>query len=239
MAPPVLSSLFKFGYDVLSTAIDTATNAISAQIGDVSAGVAEASEDEWWQHVGFASRPAKGVLGQGASQCIAITRSDRNAIIATRDARGFAIYGNLKDGETCVYAPASMARTFYKADGSVTHYTTADNTPEGEAIYWRMARDGFSWKAPWGTLIWDAQGLRATDASGAKLILAPAGSPGAPLSVVKSVAYISADSTTIEWNACGKIGLKGGTYVQCATVPTGIANPISGCAPSLSVSISV
>jgi hypothetical protein len=92
------------GHDVLGTSINTKNGAISAQIGDSVSSETVADEAEWFQHVGFASRPSKAELGKSACQVLSLERTDRDVCYASRDLRGASIYGALGEGETCLYA---------------------------------------------------------------------------------------------------------------------------------------
>ena len=231
-----LSSSIRVGIDILSSALSI-TKAIVVQLGDAIASVVEGQGAEWWQQIGFASLPAEQVKGQQGAQALAIPMGDRFVVFASRDLRGAYLAGQLKPGEACVYAPGSQARSLYKVDGSSTHYTTDDTTPTGKTISQQMRPDGFTWIAPWGTLSWDAKGLRIKDASGAMLLLGPPASPPPGLlSNVKSCARLIADATEVLGNATCKIGIKGGVCAPIAVIPTGTpvvgttgtANPSNG-----------
>lgn len=91
------------GHDVLGTSIN-ANGAISAQIGDSVASESVAENAEWYQHVGFASRPSKAEPGKSACQVLSTERTDRDICYASRDLRGTSLYGALGEGETCLYA---------------------------------------------------------------------------------------------------------------------------------------
>lgn len=158
--------LFEIGTDILTT--DIADNGtVTAQTGDVVTKEVGGANAEWWQHVGFASRPARSEPGTAACQAVKLNRGDHDTCIASRDLRGQAIYGNLKDGEACVYAPGAQGKVSFKADGSVTLYTTDDNTPNGNGVYLKLAPDKLQFIAPWGTLTFDETGIHVTTTSGA------------------------------------------------------------------------
>jgi len=160
MSSPKLSSLFDIGVDILKTVLSKTTGLITAQTGDVVSKTVNADGAEWWQHVGFVSRPAVPTAGQAACQGIAIKRSDNDAIIATRDARGSTIYGSLADGESCIYSPGAQGRVLLKADGSVNIYTTSDNTGTGQSVILTVAPGAVSIGTPWGALVMDSNGIR-------------------------------------------------------------------------------
>lgn len=124
MGRQTLSSVFQVGLDILSTVRDAVTKTILANLGDVVSEQSESDEAEWWQHVGFASRPsAPNKLGRTAAQCVALRTGGRDAVIASRDLRGQALAGNLQPGETCIYAAGetgtAQARVLLKKDGSI------------------------------------------------------------------------------------------------------------------------
>lgn len=131
-----LGSIFQVGVDILKTTLSS-TKLILAQIGDVVSKTVESDGNEWWQHVGFVSRPPEASPGVSASQAVAIERGDRNVIIASRDTRGASLSGSLQPGETCVYAAGDgtgQGRILLKADGSVSVYTTDGNVAGGDAV---------------------------------------------------------------------------------------------------------
>lgn len=127
MAVRNLSDIVGIGLDVLKTSLSTATNLIVAQLGNAVTQVATSDDAEWWQHVGFASRPRVPTPGQGAAQVVVITRSDHDAVIASKDDRAAGIYGQLADGETAVFASVvGGGLAVFKADGSIV-VTAGDN----------------------------------------------------------------------------------------------------------------
>lgn len=163
---PKMSALFDIGVDILKTVRSAATGLITAQTGDSVAKTTNGDAAEWWQHVGFVSRPAVPTAGQAACQGVAIKRGDNDAIVATRDARGTSIYGSLADGEACVYSPGAQGRVLLKANGTVNIYTTSDNTSSGQSIILTVGPTGVSIGSPWGAFIMDSGGVRMADSSG-------------------------------------------------------------------------
>ena len=132
------SNLFNI-YDVLTSTKDDTTGTRTYQLGNVTNSEVTSDGAESWQHFGFASRPAEAVPnGIDAPQTIAIARSDRDLSIAERDVRGQEIYGNLKAGETCLYATGKdslgQARILLKQDGGINLYTTKGNTSSGQGF---------------------------------------------------------------------------------------------------------
>jgi hypothetical protein len=134
-----MMELFQVGVDILNTSISTKTKKILASTGaNVGQGQGDADNVEWWQHVGFASRPAKPVKGKQAAQAITIRNGTYDCAIASQDLRGLDLYGNLGYGETCVYAAGedgnSQGRMLMKSDGSVALYTLQGNAPGGSSV---------------------------------------------------------------------------------------------------------
>lgn len=171
----IFSYLFAVGFDVLNLATDATTSVILAQTGDAIRGVVDSSADEWWQHVGFASKPSPATAGSSGCQGVAIRRANGNVIIASRDTRAANAAGNLKDGETCLYATGKtgtgQAKVALKQDGSVTSYTTQGNVPGGAAVYSSVTPDGFIWAGPFGKMTLDANGFHLVLASGQRVDL--------------------------------------------------------------------
>ncbi len=174
MRPPTISGLVHIGLDVLSTAVNKVTKKILAQTGDAVNQDTDANAVEWWQHVGFASRPAKPVPGKTAAQCVVLKTSDRDAAIASQDLRGLELYGNLDHGEFCVYAAGedgnAQGRVLGKKDGSISIYTTLGNTKGGTGMGIFVNPDGsITAVSPTGASVQlDADGgARMFNASGA------------------------------------------------------------------------
>lgn len=130
MAVKQLDDLFNPGTDVLGTKQNEA-GTISAQTGDVVGEEVHSDDAEWWQHVGLASRPAKAIAGKSACQAVTINQGSNDLIIATRDLRGSGIYGTLREGETCLYAPGptntGTGRVLLQDDGTNSTITITAN----------------------------------------------------------------------------------------------------------------
>ncbi len=138
--------IFQVGIDILKTIRDVATKTILAQTGDVRNETAETDNVEWWQHIGFLSRPSKPTAKQAACQGVVIRRGDHDACIASRDLRGQELAGSLEDGETCIYAPGvdglAQGRILLKANGSVSLYTAQGNVAGGSSVTMQVNADG-------------------------------------------------------------------------------------------------
>jgi len=175
MSVSKLADLFDIGVDILNTIRDTVTQSILAQTGDVIGESVFGDRAEWWQHVGFASRPPKPTKGKAAAQGIQIKRSDRDAVIASRDTRGQTIYGALGDGETAIYASGangtSQGRVLIKDDGSVNLYTTQGNSSGGSSILIQASPTGCSIATPWGAFTMDSNGIKIGTTGGAGIQL--------------------------------------------------------------------
>jgi hypothetical protein len=122
--------IFSPGVDVLGTSQDE-QGTILAQTGDVVGETVESDSAEVWQHVGFASRPAKAISGASACQAITLNQGSNDLIIATRDLRGSGIYGTLREGETCLYAPGpanhGTGQILLQDDGTTSTITVKGN----------------------------------------------------------------------------------------------------------------
>lgn len=146
MAGLDLAGLIKVGVDILSTKISPLTKKITAQLGSVEEETTDADNVEWWQHVGFASRPPKPDPKKKAAQAVTVAGGDRDVIIASQDTRGLELYGNLSDGETSLYAPGedgrAQARALLKKDGSLNFFTKKGNSPTGTGMGFFINPDG-------------------------------------------------------------------------------------------------
>jgi hypothetical protein len=141
------------GIDILLTRIADTSKKIFASLGSVGTDIGEGGDEipvgstdvdnvEWWQHVGFASRPSNPDPGKKAAQAFVVRVGSTDAAIASQDVRSLAIYGNLKPGETCIYAAGAdaqaQARILLKADGSINCYTRKGNTVGGAGMLFQM-----------------------------------------------------------------------------------------------------
>lgn len=146
MSAYTLSDLFNVGIDILRTEVSDKTKKIIAYIGSYQ--TKETSDDgvEWWQHVGFASRPPKASSDKDVAQAVVIRRGHADVAIASQDLRGLTLYGNLADGETCIYAPGAdgnaQARVLLKADGSINLFTKEGNDSGGGGMGIFVNADG-------------------------------------------------------------------------------------------------
>jgi hypothetical protein len=202
-----LSYALQIGVDILNTVLGASpsspTGTILAQTGDVLKGSVDSTNSEWWQHVGLASRPSNPVAGQIACQGISLRQADRDVVICSRDVRTNQIYGNLAPGETCIFAAGSdgnaQGRVMLKADGSVTLYTTDDNTPTGQAVYFRIhPTKGLTFVAPWGTFTFDQTGLHVKHQSGFGIDGGSIGGLPAPFSALSSYLTMTAATAKLD-----------------------------------------
>lgn len=225
-----LGNIWQRGLDVLNTVVDSTTKVITAMLGDSTNEETTSANAEWWQHVGFASRPSKPTKGSASAQCVVLKASDVDAVIASRDVRGEAIKGNLSYGETCIYASGedgtSQGRILLKTDGSVNLYTRVGNTDGGAGMVIMLT--------PSTNTISLVNGLGygiIIDADGVKITAGGSGS-GLTLNANGSVKLIGTGQTQID----GSTVLLGSVAVPVVNAalhgPTGISG-----APSLKVLI--
>lgn len=186
---------FSVGLDVLATSVDQATNAITATLGDSTGGATDGEGAEFMFPPGLAAVPAPPTPGSPSAQAFTFRQGDRDIILGIRDARAAAMYGNLKPGEAALYATVGAARVLVKADGSVTLYTTHNNTNDsGKATFLRIGPGdvGLQFVAPFGTFAFDPTGLHIRHASGAKMSMGPIGGLPGPLAIFGSQFQVSA-----------------------------------------------
>lgn len=169
MRPPSISGLVHVGLDILTTFVNATTKRILVQTGDVVKDATEADGTEWWQHVGFASRPPKPQAGKQAAQAVVCKTSDRDVAVASVDQRGLALYGNLDHGETCIYAAGedgeAQARALFKKNGSISLYTRVGNSPTGAGMIFQLDAENDAIRMTNGKgygIIIDTNGIRAT-----------------------------------------------------------------------------
>lgn len=169
--------------DVLQTFIADKRKNIIAQVGNVIGRTVDSVGAEWWQHVGFISRPSKPAAGKASARAIALRTGRVDAIIASEDDRGLELKGNLADGETCVYAPGEdgkgQARILLKKDGSISLYTKTGNTDSGKGMIIQIDAQNDAIRITNGKgygLVIDGDGAKLfTGGSGSGLTLAAGG----------------------------------------------------------------
>ena len=232
MPPKSLSDLFIIGSDVLASARDAVTNLITLQLGDAVRRAVTSQNAELWFPFGWASRPAKATPGKPSAQVIGICTGGRDAILGGRDARSNAIYGGLAEGESCAYAPAGQARCLFKADGSVTLFTTDDNTDTGKSCSFRFGPEGLRAVWPWGSLEFTKDGgLRITHASSKTQMTMGPISGGLIPSAISGTFAVTAGVATLKTSV---VKLGPGPWVNVAYNPLVTPSP-AGAAGSLTV----
>lgn len=232
MGAPSQSASESIGADILNATLDTTTGTLLFQTGDAISGQVESDRVESWQHAGFCSIPSNPVAGQSACQGIIRRRGDIDVCTNTRDTRGQAIYGNLKAGETCIYAGGhdgnSQGRVLIKDDGSVTLLTTNDNTKTGKVVALKIAPDGFTFTSPWGSFKFDASGFHLKTKAGPRidmggLDLSTTGVPGAISGAVTGYFSVTSPKCSLK---CGIVELGAGpTFATCLAAPSAALAP--------------
>lgn len=242
------ADIFNIGASVMGSTVNEANNTVSLTTGDAVIGEVTGPKTQCWQQFGFASRPAMAAPGLGSAQTINIIRPNGDIAIAGRDLRDQSIYGNLSNGDTCVYgtgaAGLGQARVYVNGNnGSITLYTTGDgpdggmaNTDSGVGVYLRVAPDRLSFMAPWGKLVFDASGFHVQTLTGAAFNLSNVNLP-APIGGFNS-ARITASSITLDApNVClGPSPTAGGVLGYMPAV-FGILPPAAPFIPLLGVGV--
>lgn len=225
-----MSADIRVGVDILNTEVAQKTGNITCQTGDVVNQDVESHGVEWIQHVGYASRPPNPDAGVAACQGVVICRGGRDTVIATQDARGQQLAGILKPGESCMYGAGAdglaQGRVICKQDGSVTMFTTSDNTANGKSVYFRVKPTAFEFVAPWGTLKFDDTGLHILHSSGASFDLGGIYGLPAPLDQLSS--YVKAQAATVNLaSSAQSFGAGAGQPLASATSVVAALNAIS------------
>ncbi|WP_437767188.1 hypothetical protein WMF27_20490 [Sorangium sp. So ce281] len=222
MPVDLLSDIFENGADVLGTTIDS-RGVILAQTGDAVNSEVLSDNAEWWQHVGFASRPAKAEPGKRACQGITLNQGCNDLCIASRDTRGTKNYGTLKEGETCVYAGGpnntGTGRILLKDDGSTSTImilTQRGNGAAGEPISIQVSSEGnvIITAGSKGTITIDGSGVSLGTSASDGVVLGPG-----------LQAYISSLTTLLTQTIAGVNGLAPGSVT--ATPPVLASTAIS------------
>ncbi len=233
-----VGELFHIGAAILSDTVDAVTNAITAQLGSVTEEYVFSDSAEVYQDVGFVSRISNATKGKNAAECIAI-KGDRDIVIARRDIRGSEIYGNLKEGETCIYAGGadglSQGRVIIKDNGSITLMTTENNLPAdqgGQPVALRISPEGgLEFTSQWGTMVFDRTGFHVKTAAGPRIDMGGLSIPGlssipgigALVDTMGGTVSISAPFVNIQ-GAVTSLGM-GPVFQSAAAVIPGPAGP--------------
>lgn len=199
-----LATLFDIGADILGSARNEVNGSISVQIGDAVGGEVRCDNASWWQHVGFASRPALAENGKSSAQTIAIETGDRDICFASRDVRGQGIYGTLDSGETCLYAGGpnntGTGRIILKDDGSVStlsFLTQKSNASNGNPIIVQLSSSGQITLAneDKGTIVLDQEGIKMATTGSVQI-----GASG-EVAIIGSTLALNAGSVSLGANA--------------------------------------
>lgn len=228
---------------ILNVTLSEQTNSITASLGDVfNSTDPEIVGAEYIQQVGLCTLPPNPIPGQRSADAI-VFRADNNNrdfVIATRDVASQNNYGHLGPGESILYGAGadgnSQGRVVIKSDGSVTMYTTDTNTEDGNGVYTQVSPTAISWVAPWGKVIFNANGFFITHASGASMKMGALSAP-TPLDSLSSYCQINCATTTI--NSAVRLGT-GSVYLPAATSPlAGLPQPPFSGTGSSTVQIGV
>lgn len=184
-------------HHVLRTQV-TDDGVVMLNIGDARGEISADERVPLFQAPGVLSLPSNPTPGSGGAEVMVLETSAGYIGIAARDNRKASLAGNIKQGETIVFASGSQACSIYKNDGSITHLTTHDNNPTGQSVYSRVSRSGFIELADWGKRTFDATGYHVFTFSGARLDMGGIGGLPAPLSSLGSYARLSAKMVSIE-----------------------------------------
>lgn len=143
---PSASQRIQYGLHVLRTTVSEKTKKILVQLGNAIGKTADSDNNEWVQHVGFVSLAPKAEAGKRAAYTVVIRQGNRDIVIGSQDLRGLELAGQMEDGDTCIYAPGpdgkGQARTIYKGNGSIHHYTRVGNSEDGKGITVQLDAEG-------------------------------------------------------------------------------------------------
>ncbi len=141
--------------------------AVTVHIGDVHGEETTDEDVPVFQSWGFVSLPAPPTPKQSGAEVVVVNTGGADHAIAGRDVRGMAIAGAMQMGESCAYASLGAARTLWKKNGSITHYTTTSNDDSGQSIFDATLTTGKKIVTPWGVLTITSDGIQMGNASNA------------------------------------------------------------------------
>ncbi len=207
--------------DVLGTSRGS-TGVPMLQIGDVKTGTVVSNNTTLWGVAGMLHFPAPPSAGVSAPQAIVLKTSSGDIAIAMRDTANAKLSGQMKMGETAVFATVGMARALFKANGEIVLFTTDDNTSSGQSIFLSVGPEGVKIGTPWGALTLTKDGVQLVSSGGSWCLLGSNGS-----------ATLGGSSVAI---AGGSVSL-GISASPSSPILWGLSGP--GAIPSTSVFVSV
>jgi hypothetical protein len=215
--------------NILNVALSPTNGSLVAQIGDVTNEDVENYDAQWVQQSGFCSIPPNAVPNQTASEGVVLKTQYRDYVIGCRDFNTQANYGNLGPGEFCVYAAgadgSTQGKVVGKTNGSVTIYTTDDNTSTGNGVYMQISPTAWTFVAPWGSFVFDKTGVHINTVSGAGFNLGGFAAAGPFATLIGNICNITASSTTIS-SPFISLGDGVNTPVISSMLPLTIAAPV-------------
>lgn len=143
---------------------------------------------------------------------------DQGYAILANDPRAQDALPQSQKGETFFHGPTGAFLRF-KADGSISLFTTDDNTTNGRSVALIVSPTGLSFQFPFGRLTFDGTGFHVLHNSGARIDLGAIAAP-APLDALGSYATLSAAMVHVEGSAV-HVGTAGG-----APQPVALANSV-------------
>jgi hypothetical protein len=157
--------------ECMSSTLDDTTGAITLQVGDCLHDRSEDSDVPAFGAIGgILHRPAPAASKDAGAEVVLLRcAADTDIAIAGRDVRVKKIAGSLLEGETAVFASQGQARCIFKADGSITLYTTDDNTESGTSVAVTVGPGGVKVIHPSGVLTIDSGGVQIGESGGAFL----------------------------------------------------------------------
>lgn len=146
----------------------------------------------------------------------------------------------LQKGETILHSPLGSAFLRMKADGSISLFTTDDNTTNGRSVYLILGPSGLAFNFPFGQFTFNANGFHLQHSGGARLDLGSLSGIPAPIgSLVSSYATLSAGMVHVEGSAvhCGSSDPVAGPPqpVALATALLTLATAVQAVLTALSV----
>ena len=231
-----------------SEAPNNATNSVNIHLGNSASGETYTKSAMMFSPPGIMSIPLPpgSIDGSGnfnaastslnAAQALAFVNNDQYVVFATRDTRTQFATGNLKAGETSVYAPGSSARTTYKLDGSVNHIT---QTSDGSQVYLQVSPTALSFFAPWGRLVFDATGFHLATSSGATFDLGAMNGPLAGSYASLTAGTVSIPASTVLLGTPGLSGYQQAVYPITGPLVAPTPLPATGTTALATASTSV
>lgn len=182
---------------------------------------------------GFQTRPLDPDADGTACQAYYWVDGSRGYATLANDPRTQTLLPQSQKGETFFHGPTGAFMRF-KGDGSISLFTTDDNTTNGRSVALVVSPTGLVFNFPYGRLTFDSTGFHVLHNSGARIDAGAVGGLPAPLDALQSYVSMGAAMARVEGSAVS-VGPRTGAAQPSAgaTVTLALFNALNGVLAAL------